>query len=149
MKEDLTALLKVVEYIEEIFPAMGYVSANSTLLPPNIVVVGANYESVANLIRPKCEKLEKECNMSFIVDYEDAIDEIDEDSKGDSAYNPTRSRRHTQYDCCYVFFRDKLRIVEMWLEAQGKPDMLPLSLIIEKLRKDVYPTLMGGNLLCP
>ena len=149
MKEDLTALLKVVEYVEEIFPSMGYFSANSMLLPPNIVVVGATKESVENLIKPKCEKLSKECNMSFLVDYEEATQEKDSDQEGISPYNPTRCRSHNQYDCCYIFFKDKLQIVEMWLDAQGKPDNMPLSLIIEKLRKDVYPTLMGGGIICP
>jgi len=112
------------------------------MFPVNIVIVGAEEQSMEGLLKPKCESLSKECDINFRVAYE-PHEEDEEEKKGevvvDSAFNPRRQRDQAAYNTSYIYFEDSHDFMGMWLVEQGNPKTADVSWAIEKFRKEVYP----------
>jgi len=128
MLRNSKAVLRLLEFIDEIFPHMCTIYGGSSLFPVNVVIVGAEEQSMEGLLKPKCEALSKECDINFRVAYEPRGDEEEETPETtDSVFNPRRQRDQTFYNTSYIYFEDSHDFMGMWLVEQGNPKTADVS----------------------
>lgn len=120
MQDTVRGMLKLLEYLEEKFPYCSHICQNGPGLPLTIKIKHVNQDSTEFLIKPYCEKIASEYDITLWVKYE--------------------PERYT-----IILVDEDLELVRTVLEdVTNNATILPVDTVMKLLRQQIYGDLAAS-----